>query len=181
MPGLGNGSSTTDCHLVFRQLSYTEEDRGYQVICDSVDWQKAKRIKLWETPLPRELYAQRHERGENFGLFANGKLAVVTSLIVGVPKYWAKDVEDPEARWLCALATARDFHGRCLGQTAVEKALDYLRETGRTEVYLDCKPGFLEGFYERLGFCALAQQQIPIPNSPGKVWDCVLMRKHLTV
>ena len=181
MSGLRNGSSTAGYRMVFRQLSYDEEDGGHQVICDSVDWQKAKRIRLWATPLPREVYARRHERGENFGLFANGKLAVVISLVAGVPKYWAKDVEDPEARWLCTLATARDFHGRRLGQIAGKKALDYLRETGTTEVWLDCAPGFLQDFYEKLGFYALTQQQKAIPHAAGNVFDGVLMKKRLTV
>jgi len=78
--GLRNGSSTAGCRMVIRQLSYDAEDGGYQVICDAVDWQKAKGIRLWDTPPPREVYARR------------------------------------------------------LGQIAVEKALDYPRETGRTEV-----------------------------------------------
>lgn len=43
----------------FRPLTSAEEPAGYQVICDTVVWLREKEIKLWEKPLPREVYAAR--------------------------------------------------------------------------------------------------------------------------
>ena len=51
---------------LFRKLDDSEEGAGYAVIRDSVRWQKARDIDLWEQPLPREIYSARHVRGENF-------------------------------------------------------------------------------------------------------------------
>jgi hypothetical protein len=43
-----------------------EEDAGYRVICDTVDWLRSKDIDLWRKPLPRDVYAARQQRGENY-------------------------------------------------------------------------------------------------------------------
>jgi hypothetical protein len=75
---------------VFRQLTPTDEAAGYQTIVETVDWLRAKGIKLWEKQLPRPVYADRQACGENFGLFVDGELAVIVSLVNGVPRYWAK-------------------------------------------------------------------------------------------
>lgn len=50
--------------LVFRPLTDAEEEDGYQIICDTVEWLRSKDIDLWRKPLPREMYAARHQRVE---------------------------------------------------------------------------------------------------------------------
>jgi RimJ/RimL family protein N-acetyltransferase len=181
--------------VTFRRLTTAEEAAGYQVICDTVDWLRAKGIKLWEKPLPRDAYAARQQRGENFGVFEGGELAVVVSLVNGVPEYWRQEVEGrapsrPPGQtnrprqsvalqkaaapiWLCTLATATKFRGRDLGRQAVREALHLLR--GRA-VYLDCKPGWLVEFYESLGFVVLQQKTLTLDHGPRGPFDAVLMR-----
>lgn len=152
---------------VFRQLTASEEEAAYQVICDTVDWLKEKKIQLWDKPLPREIYARRHEKGENYGLFVDQALAVVVSLVAGIPGYWAGTPTQPNAVWICTLAAARDFRGQSLGRTAVEMATDYVSQD---DVYLDCKPGYLEGFYSSLGF-----QKVTHSSFPEYGFEAVLM------
>lgn len=160
----------------FRQLSADEEATGYQVIVDIVAWLHAKQIKVWEKPLPRPVYAKRQARGENFGLFVDGELAVIVSLVNGVPEYWRQQADARDPIWLCTLATTKKFRGRNLGRRAVQEALRHLR--GR-EVYLDCKPGWLVEFYESLGFVALQQKTMVLDHGPCGPIDAVLMRRQL--
>jgi|GEM_PF-106423 len=166
---------------VFRQLTADEEAAGYQIICDTVDWLRTKGIKLWEKPLPREVYAARHQRGENYGLFEGGELAAVVSLVNGVPEYWREgaQAQTPSRRpadapiWLCTLATATKFRGRNLGWQTVREALHQLH--GR-DVYLDCKPGWLVDFYRSLGFESLQQKTMTLSHGPCGPIEAVLMK-----
>jgi RimJ/RimL family protein N-acetyltransferase len=180
--------------VTFRPLTAAEEAAGYQIICDTVEWLRTKGIKLWEKPLPRKVYAARQQRGENFGLFVGGELAVIVSLVNGVPAYWRQEVEGrapsrPPGQtnrprqsvalqktaapiWLCTLATATKFRGRDLGRQAVLEALHLLRERN---VYLDCKPGWLTEFYESLGFVVMQQKTLTLDHGPCGPIDAVLM------
>jgi RimJ/RimL family protein N-acetyltransferase/aminoglycoside phosphotransferase len=159
--------------VAFRPLTAAEEAAGYQIICDTVEWLRTKGIDLWRKPLPREIYAARQERGENFGLFVGGELAVIVSLVNGVPEYWAAEVKAVQPVWLCTLATATEFRRRDLGRQAVSEALRLLR--GRV-MYLDCKPGWLEEFYRSLGFVELEKKTFTLSHGPCGPIDAVLMR-----
>ena len=158
---------------VFRQLTPAEEAAGYQIICETVDWLRTKGIDQWRRPLPREVYAARQERGENFGLFVDGELAVILSLLNGVPeKYWRNEVTARDSLWLSTLATANRFRGRGLGRQAVIQASH--REPGRN-VYLDCKPGWVVQFYESLGFVALYQKRIDYAHQTPSDYEVTLL------
>jgi RimJ/RimL family protein N-acetyltransferase/GNAT superfamily N-acetyltransferase len=160
--------------VIFRPLTAAEEDAGYQVICETVDWLRAKGIDQWRKPLPREVYAARQERGENFGLFVGGELAVILSLLNGVPeKYWRNEVPIRDSLWLSTLATANRFRGRGLGRQAVIQAAQ--RQSGRN-VYLDCRPGWLVQFYESLGFVALYQKRIDYAHQAPSDFEVTLLR-----
>jgi GNAT superfamily N-acetyltransferase len=165
--------------MEFQRLTADEEDAGYQVIVQSVAWQKGKGIELWNEPLPRDVYEVRHNRGENFGLFEKGELAAIVSLVHGIPSYWATQVNDPDAIWLCTLAVAEGFHGYGMGRAAVEESLAFLRKEGHTLVCLDCTLGYLADLYESMGFERVVQERKRIPHA-GRVVDCVLYRKRLT-
>jgi len=169
-------SSQSGCRVTaeFRQLTPAEEAAGYQIICETVDWLRGKGIDQWRKPLPREAYAARQGRGENFGLFVDGELAVILSLLNGVPeKYWRNEVAARDSLWLSTLATANKFRGRALGRQAVIQAAT--RQPGRN-VYLDCKPGWLVQFYESLGFVALCQKRIDYAHQTPSDFEVTLLR-----
>jgi len=155
----------------FRRLQADEEDAGYQVILDTVAWLRSRRINQWHTPLPREDYAGRQKRGENFGLFLEGMLAAIVSLRADVPDDWTGDISSPNTRYLSTLTTA--FHGRQLGKLTIEHALRWLADHGHTAVYLDCAPGFLEQYYSSLGFTRVRQQ---LRHYSWGSCECVLMK-----
>jgi len=165
--------------IIFRPLAANEEGGGYRVIVETVAWLRRKKIDLWDEPLPRAIYTGRHSRGENCALFLDGVLAAVVSLEHGVPARWSTTVSHPEAIWFGTLATAEGFHGRGIGRVMVERAMAYLGEAGHTHVYLDCAPGFLETFYESLGFEPVVRAQVRCPHS-GRMFDAVLFRKRLS-
>jgi len=151
----------------FRRLAASEEELGYRLLVDSVAWQPTKGIRLWDRPLPREVYAARQMRGENFGLFEAGgaartgsaeasqTLVAAVSLLASVPEIWHAYVPDPAGPWLASLAVA--IHGRRLGHLAVEEARSFLTANGKRILYLDCARGFLEGFYREHGFRTIAE------------------------
>lgn len=177
--GAGVDSEAMSQHTEFRRLRDDEEPLGYQVLEDTIIWQRVKGIMLWDRTLPRETYLERQRRGENCGLFVDGDLAAVVSLVAGVPDYWRAQVDDPGATWLCTLAVAEGFHGRGIGEIAMREAVAFLQASGRPAVWLDCKVGFLSRFYEALGFEAVTQQRRHIPHAGGEL-DCVLFRKLLS-
>lgn len=164
--------------MAFRRLTDEEEALGYQVLVDNVAWQRAKGIMLWDRPLPAKVYAERQQRGENYGLFVEGSLAVVVSLVGAIPGYWSAFVDDPNAVWLCTLAVAEGFHGKGLGKLTVQQALAWLQEAGHAVMWLDCTTGFLEGFYASLGFVAVTRGKRFIPHA-GRDFDCVLFKTLL--
>lgn len=164
---------------VFRQLSADEFDSGYEIYLTAFDWLKAKGIRQWLVPLARPIYETRHQRGENYGLFVDGHLAVTLSLSCGTPREWADVVSKPRTWWLQTLATAQNFRGRKLGELTVRIAEAHLVEQQVKDLYLDCvdAAGFLPAFYARLGFVKLEQRNITYPS--GNMFPMVLMKKVL--
>ncbi len=165
----------------FRQLNNEDESEGYQLICDTVVWLMNMGIKMWEKPLPRDVYAARQGRKENFGLFVDGQLASIVSLVRGAPACWCSEFEEmgSDVMWICTLTTANPFRGQRIGQSTVEQALAFLAQHNETGAYLDCVPGFLVSFYEALGFEALATRQFLAPGLPSGTVEVVLMHKMI--
>lgn len=166
--------------LVFRTLTSVEEDDGYQIICDTVEWLRSKDIDLWRQPLPCEVYAARHQRGENYGLFADKKLTAIVSLVHGAAKQWAEELPDPQIIWLSTLTTANTFRGCGLGRQLVDQAISCLAGRGEKALYLDCKPGFLVDFYSDAGFAEIARKTATIQRGAAcYLAEVVLMRRPL--
>jgi len=142
-------------------------------------WLNANGIRQWLVPMPRSVYDRRHSLGENYGLFKDGHLAVVLSLVCGTPHEWADIVVEAHTWWLQNLATAKAFRGKRLGELAVSMAGEYLVRDCVPEVYLDCADvgGFLPGFYEKLGFVKVCGRNITYPS--GNTYPMVLMRRRL--
>lgn len=157
---------------IFRQLRPDELDAGYGCLQDTCAWLSRKGIQQWARVLPREVYARRHARGENYGLLHGAELAGIVSLVRGIPREWQDICPQPQAIWMATLAARRSGQG--IGGALVQHALAMLRDQGQLPLYLDCKPGFLERFYTGLGFEPLTQRSFqPAPNV---AYDAVLMR-----
>jgi predicted N-acetyltransferase YhbS len=124
-----------------------------------------------------ETYQKRQENGQNFGLFVDGRLAVVLSLLTLTRTVWSDIIGEKPAIWLSTLATGRDFHGRRLGRGAVMRAVELVKQQGARELYLDClfgDCGVLPNYYRSLGFEQIARAN---RNYPLGTFDAVLMRK----
>ena len=162
----------------FRKLRDDELDGSYQIIVDTTEWLLGKGIRQWLGPLPRSQWNKRQDRGQNFGLFADGELAVILSLYEMVHPFWKMELGEASRWWLSTLATAGEFRGQGLGRRWVDGADDYLKGKGAKAIYLDCVhgSGFLPGFYGSLGFESLTRKDIEY--SVG-IFDAVLMRKEL--
>jgi hypothetical protein len=153
--------------IQFRRLRDDELARGYALIFDRVDWLLAQGFGHWTSPLPLAVYQQRQDAGQNFGLFVDGRLAAVVSLVRGIPARWQHRLANEDAVWLSTLATALAFRGRDLGPRTVREACRYLAGRQVGEVYLDCAADpFFEDFYTTLGFECVAREFVAFPNSP---------------
>ena len=161
----------------FRRLSADELDLGYAVYLSAVEWLKAQGIRQWVTPLSRSIYAARHERGENYGLFVEGQLGVIISLGPGTPAEWAEVLPESKTWWVHTLATRSDYHGQGFGALTLQHSLAYLKDQGLSEIYLDCLAGFLPTYYTRQGFRQLSAQDYTY--SSGNTFSIVLMKKDL--
>ena len=164
---------------IFRRLLPSESDLGYSIYLEAFRWLNAHGIRQWLAPLPRSVYDRRQALSENYGLFMDGHLAVLLSLVCGTPPEWADIVAEAHTWWLQNLATAEGFRGRRLGESAVSVAGEHLLRDCVPEVYLDCVDvrGFLPGFYQRLGLVKVCGRNITYPS--GNTYPMVLMRRDL--
>lgn len=127
------------------------------------------------TAYPRELYQQLQDRGENFGLFEDGRLVAIVTL-TSAPPEWDAELNGQEVRWISKLAVAPDCHGRSLGRRLAEHALDELRSAGASHAWLDCRNGPLVAFYLSLGFERVIAKVVEFPDVS---LDLVLMKREL--
>jgi ribosomal protein S18 acetylase RimI-like enzyme len=164
---------------IFRRLLTSESEQGYSIYLEAIRWLNANGIRQWLAPLPRSVYDRRQALGENYGLFMDGCLTVVLSLVCGTPHEWADIVVEAHTWWLQNLATAEGFRGKRLGESAVSMAGEHLLRDFVPEVYLDCVDvgGFLPGFYQKLGFVKVCGRNITYPS--GNTYPMVLMRREL--
>ncbi len=162
----------------FRALHPDEIDAGMAIITEVTDWLLSKGVRQWMQPLPRDLYAQRHARGENYGLLVDGDLAAVVSLLDDRPAYWAEWLPDMPFRWLATLASSRRYKGQGLGAVTIGKAEQFLTQHAIREVYLDCiyGDGTLPEFYELLGYVPIARQD---QTFAAGTFDSLLLKKTL--
>lgn len=163
--------------LLLRTLHGHEVDAAYRVYLEAFEWLKRNGIRQWLVPIPRGVYAQAQERGENLGLFVGNELAVALSLRQEASPYWREELGEERRWWLSTLATAERFRGKNLGRRAVEEAWVLAQVNGASALYLDCVDarGFLPAFYRRLGYSELARKTITYPS--GNSFPMVLMRK----
>jgi len=164
--------------MEFRELRDEELDAAYQIICEAVEWLEGKGIEQWVRPLPRPWYERRHADGQNFGLFTEGELVAVLSIVTLDSTVWAQHVPQERSTWVATAATARLHHGKGLGKLALTMAIDCVAGRGEKALYLDCLhgTGFLQRYYESLGFERIARATHTYRLGE---FDMVLMRKEL--
>lgn len=162
----------------FRRLRSTDFERAYEIVTEVTAWLKSKGIRQWHAPLPREYYEKRHDRGENYGLFVDGELAAVVSLLAERPDYWADVLPEGNFRWLATLAAGRKYSGQKLGELAMSEAEHFLAQEGIAEIYLDCvyNTGKLPQFYASLGYREVLRKDHVFQWG---TFDSVLMTKRL--
>lgn len=162
----------------FRRLRATEFDAAYDILTEVSEWLLKKGIRQWAAPLPREIYAQRQAQGENYGLFVDGELAAVVSLLSERPAYWTDEIPDDNFKWLATLASARKFSGHKLGELAMSEAEHFLAQEGIGDIWLDCvyNDGTLPRFYASMGYKEAARKAL---SFAWGTFDSVLMRKRL--
>ena len=150
----------------FRRILENEKEQAYLMICQRTEWLQSRKIRGWSESLPREEFDKRQRNGNNFGLFKGGRLAVFLSLLKARLPYWDNETNQMEAWWLTTLTTAIDFSGQKLGEMAVKKAVEHLRQNGQKSLYLDCVKGdgFLPDYYGKLGFNVVIEKDIVFPK-----------------
>lgn len=159
----------------FRRLQQDDVDAAVAILAAASEWLLARGIRQWTTAYPRELYQELQDRGENFGLFEEGRLAAIVTL-TDAPPEWNAELAGQRVRWISKLAVAPDCHGRGFGRLTMEPALEQLRRQGATVAWLDCRNGPLVAFYESLGFEPVTVKTVDFPDVS---LELVLMKKDL--
>jgi ribosomal protein S18 acetylase RimI-like enzyme len=162
---------------LFRGIQSAEVDEAYRIYMEAFDWLKAKGVRQWLVPIPKDKYLDRQQRGENFGLFIGGRVTAIVSLAWEVSPFWQNEVGAVAYWWLSMLAIATEFRGLKIGEQTVLEAENWLRGKGATEMFLDCvhERGFLPSFYKRLGYDEVFRKSITYPS--GNTFPMVLMKK----
>lgn len=167
-------------NYLFRRLHDDELEIGYFIIVEMTEWLLNRGIRQWLQPFPPELYVERQDKGENYGLFVDDELAAVVSLIDTRPEYWAEHLPKTRFKWLATLASARKFKGHKLGELTMSESEQFLASEGLPAIYLDCiyGRGVLPQFYTSLGYYQVARKDVAFPNGS---FDSVLMCKRLNL
>jgi ribosomal protein S18 acetylase RimI-like enzyme len=160
---------------VFRRLNDDDVDAAVAILAAASEWLLARGIRQWTTAYPRELYQDLQDRGENFGLFEDGRLAAIVTL-TGAPVEWNAELANQRVRWISKLAVAPDCHGRGYGRATMEHALRQLRQEDTNQVWLDCRNGPLVSFYESVGFDRVTAKVVQFPDV---TLELVLMKREL--
>ena len=161
--------------MLFRRLDDDDVDAAVAILDAASRWLLARGIRQWTTAYPRELYQKLQDRGENFGLFEDDRLAAIVTL-TDAPPEWNAELADQRVRWISKLAVAPDGHGRGFGRQTMEHALQQLRQERAAHAWLDCRNGPLVAFYESLGFDRVMSKVVDFPDVS---LDLVLMKKDL--
>ena len=137
----------------FRPLHDHEMPQGHAILCAAFHWLMNRRIRQWTAPMPMSVYQAWQQHRWNYGLFLEGELAVVLSLVEGSLDEWQDGEDGATVLWLHALATATPWKGRGFGRHAVRYAVD-IAQACASDLYLLCAEGngFLPAFYASLGF-----------------------------
>lgn len=164
--------------VLFRRLEPEELDAAYAIIVEVTEWLLDKGVRQWLAPLPLDVYRQRHERGQNYGLLIDDELAAVVSLLTDRPIYWDEYLPETAFAWLSTLASSRRYKGYGLGPVTLTEAEASLARDGIGAVYLDCLygAGHLPQFYESVGYEQVARKVITFLHGD---YDSVLMCKSL--
>jgi len=161
--------------MSFRRLDDDDVDAAVAILAAASEWLLARGIRQWTTAYPRELYQRLQDRGENFGLFADDRLAAIVTL-TDAPPEWNTELAGQRVRWISKLAVAPDCHGRGFGGQMMEHALQQLRQERARHAWLDCRNGPLVAFYESLGFERVTAKVVEFPDV---ILELVLMKKDL--
>ena len=90
----------------FRPLHDHEMPQGHAILCAAFHWLRHRHIRQWTAPMPMSVYQAWQQHRWNYGLFVEGELAVVLSLVEGSLDEWQDGVDGATVLWLHALATA---------------------------------------------------------------------------
>jgi len=163
----------------FRQLGQDDFAAAYTIARGAVEWLLGKGIQQYLWPIPEEVYRKRHETGWNYGLFVDGELAVIVTLITGYrPSEWGTHLPAESFVWMATLASSAACKGQDLGRIAVAKAEELCRQQGEKLMVLDCYygTGFLPRYYASLGYAPLKRMYLVFPS---RTIDGLLMEKAL--
>jgi ribosomal protein S18 acetylase RimI-like enzyme len=163
----------------FRQIDGAEVADAYALYVEVFEWLKAKRVRQWLCPVPRDAFADRQRAGELFGLLADGRLAAVVTLAFESNSSWATQIGCERHGWIMTLAVARQYRGAGIGRHVMARSEAHLKNVGAADAYLDCvDAGFLPTYYARLGYEVLGRKEITYPSC--NTFPMVLMRKGLS-
>lgn len=165
--------------MEFRRLKDHELEEAYSLHCRLVEQMLSKGIRQWLRPMAKKKFEERQERGENYGLFSEGIMKVLLSLVRRRDYHeWDDLFPDKETIWLNTVSVNPENKEKGLGKVAVEKAMEFLERQGEKNLYLDCviNDGFLVRYYKTLGFDLETEKRVTYRSG---TFDMALMKKRL--
>ena len=164
--------------LIFHQITDAQLENAHTVYLEIFAWLKAKGVRQWLRPISREVFVERHQRGELFALSSDNVLTAIVTVAFEINSYWPEKIGESRRWWIKSLGVARLCHNAGIGRQMMEACERHLRTTGATEVFLDCVDGgFLPAYYARLGYDEISRKDITYPS--GNTFPMVLMKKPL--
>ena len=115
---------------------------------------------------------------ENYGLYDNGLLAIVSLMKNYVPEGWKEEIKSKNFVWLTSLFVKLSMKRKNIGSIIIEKIYNWAKNEKINEIYLDCYygNGFLENYYTLFGYKRIVKKLVEYPSHK---FEAVLMKNDI--
>jgi ribosomal protein S18 acetylase RimI-like enzyme len=163
-------------------LAASEVAAAHGMYGRAFDWLTAKGVRQWLLRLGASVFAKRQNANEAFAVRVDGTLAGCAFVAFETIGYYGDELKSTPHWWMHTLVIDRAFAGRGVGEKAVAKVCDLVRERGADSVWLHCvndanHAELMPLYYARLGFEEVLRTEVTYPS--GNAFPMVVMRKPL--
>jgi GNAT superfamily N-acetyltransferase len=150
------------------RLKDQDINKAYDIICWRFNYLQSKGIEQYIQPYPPfDVYKVRQIKGQNFGLYINGNLSALVTLVHSFPEEWSEIKPDNKYLWISSLFSSKEIRGQNISKILMDKVEDYAKSLSIDTLILDCyinETEFLVKYYQKLGFTEKLRKEIMYPN-----------------
>jgi len=144
--------------MILEQMVREDSQEAYTLLVSRTEELITRGTGQYTAPFPPlEVFNERVERGQNWLVRVDHKIAGIVSLLEnGVGEEWPEVYRKTEHLWMASLFVGRDFKRMGIGDSILRECQARAHSRG-VPLFLDCylDSGFLETYYRDRGFVTI--------------------------